>query len=78
MSETELIELLKRKDRTAFKEIVYTWQDMAYNTVLGILQNAEDAEDVTQEVFIKVFRRLFKTIPVFLVIISQVSILINY
>ena len=28
---------------------------MVYNTALGILQNAEDAEDVTQETFIQVF-----------------------
>ncbi len=28
---------------------------MVYNTALGILQNEQDAEDVTQEVFIKVF-----------------------
>lgn len=55
MIETELIALLKQKDRAAFKEIVDTWQDMVYNTALGILQNAEDAEDVTQEVFIQVF-----------------------
>ena len=55
MIETELITLLKQKDRTAFKSIVETWQDMVYNTALGILQNAEDAEDVTQEVFISVF-----------------------
>ena len=55
MIETELITLLKQKDRTAFKSIVETWQDMVYNAALGILQNAEDAEDVTQEVFISVF-----------------------
>ena len=55
MTETELITLLKQKDRAAFKSIVETWQDMVYNTALGILQNAEDAEDVTQEVFIRVF-----------------------
>ena len=53
--ETELIELLKQKDRAAFKTIVNTWQGMVYNTALGILQNAEDAEDVTQEAFIQVF-----------------------
>ena len=53
--ETELIELLKQKDRAAFKNIVETWQDMVYNTALGILQNAEDAEDVTQETFIQVY-----------------------
>ena len=55
MTETELIALLKKKDRAAFKTIVETWQDMVYNTALGILQNAEDAEDVTQEVFMRVF-----------------------
>ncbi len=55
MIETELIELLKKKDRAAFKHIVDTWQDMVYNTAIGILQNAEDAEDVTQETFIQVF-----------------------
>ncbi len=55
MTETELIELLKQRDRTAFKTIVETWQSMVYNTALGILQNEEDAEDVTQETFIQVF-----------------------
>lgn len=55
LTETELVTLLKQKDRAAFKSIVDTWQDMVYNTALGILQNAEDAEDVTQEVFIRVF-----------------------
>ena len=55
IEEKELIELLKKKDRAAFKKIVDTWQDMVYNTALGILQNAEDAEDVTQETFIQAF-----------------------
>ncbi len=55
MNERELIELVKKKDRVAFKTLVDTWQDMVFNTSLGILQNAHDAEDVAQEVFIKVF-----------------------
>ncbi|MEP6616734.1 MAG: RNA polymerase sigma factor [Ginsengibacter sp.] len=58
MSEWELIEQLKLKDERAFKTIVDTWQDMVYNTVLGIVQNAEDAEDVSQEVFIQVFESI--------------------
>lgn len=41
-----------------FKSIVETWQDMVYNTVLGLLQNTEDAEDVSQEVFIQVYQSL--------------------
>src|SRR5687768_7509041 len=31
---------------------------MVYNTALGIVQNAEDAEDVAQEVFIQVYRSI--------------------
>ncbi len=57
-----LIEKLKQGDQAAFSEIVETRKGMVYNTVLGLLQNPEDAEDVTQEVFIKVFEsvRQFK------------------
>lgn len=55
MNEQELIELVKKKDRIAFKTLVDTWQDMVYNTALVILQNTEDAEDVSQEVFIQVY-----------------------
>jgi len=57
-----LIEKLKQGDQGAFSEIVETRKGMVYNTVLGLLQNPEDAEDFTQEVFIKVFEsvRQFK------------------
>jgi RNA polymerase sigma-70 factor (ECF subfamily) len=55
LNESELIDLLKTKDRQAFKEIVETCQDMVYNTAIGYLQSSEDAEDVAQEVFIQVF-----------------------
>lgn len=56
--ERELIALLKKKDREAFKTIVKTWQDMVYNTALGLLQNAEDAEDTAQEVFMQVYESI--------------------
>jgi RNA polymerase sigma-70 factor (ECF subfamily) len=57
--ESELISLLKKKDRQAFKEIVESCQEMVYNTALGILQNAEDAEDAAQEVFVQVYESIF-------------------
>ena len=53
-----LIEQLKKGDETAFKTIVDTWQDMVYNTAIGIVQNAEDAEDITQEVFLQVYQSI--------------------
>ena len=55
MVEQELVDRLKQGDELAFKFIVETWQDMVYNTALGIVQNAEDAEDVAQEAFIQAF-----------------------
>ncbi len=38
-----------------FKHIVHQYQDRIYNTCLGFLKNAEDAEDMAQEVFMQVF-----------------------
>ncbi|MFM9911340.1 MAG: RNA polymerase sigma factor [Chitinophagaceae bacterium] len=58
MNELELIEHLKKGDENAFKIIVDTWKDMVYNTSLGIVQNAEDAEDVSQEVFVQVYESI--------------------
>lgn len=60
MTERELISLLKQKDRETFKYVVETWQNMVYNTSLGILQNDRDAEDCAQEVFVQVFESIEK------------------
>ena len=57
-TETELIEQLKRKDESAFKSIVEQWRDMVFNTLLGIVQNETEAEDLAQDVFIKVFENI--------------------
>ncbi len=56
MNQPELIAQLQQGDEQAFKKLVDEWQDMVYNTVLGIVQNADDADDITQEVFIQVFQ----------------------
>ena len=55
MDERLLVEQLKRGDEAAFKTIVETWQNMVYNTALGIVQNAQDAEDIAQETFMQVY-----------------------
>ena len=58
INETELIAQLKQGDETAFKTIVEQWKDMVYNTILGIVQNETEAEDLAQDVFIKVFEKI--------------------
>lgn len=56
MNQPELIVQLQQGDETAFTKLVDEYQDMVYNTALGIIQNEDDADDITQEVFIQVYR----------------------
>ena len=58
MNELELIQQLRAGDELAFKSLVENYQDLVYNTAMGVVQNSEDAEDVAQEVFIQVFRSI--------------------
>lgn len=53
MDELQLIGEIKNGNETAFRQLVEQYQGMIYNTALGMLQQAEDAEDITQEVFIQ-------------------------
>jgi RNA polymerase sigma factor (sigma-70 family) len=56
LSEQEFILSLQKGDPQAFKQLVETWQNMVYNTVLSIVQDIQEAEDVAQEVFIQVYQ----------------------
>ncbi len=56
MNDWSLIEKLKQGDEAAFRTIVDTWQNMVYNTALGMVHSEEDAEDITQEVFVQVYQ----------------------
>lgn len=58
MGEQELVEALKDGSEAAFKYMVTSWQDMVYNTSLGLVQNEMDAEDVAQEVFVKAWESI--------------------
>ena len=55
LSETNLIKALQQKSESAFKELVDSYQKMVYNTILGIVQQEQEAEDIAQEVFIQVY-----------------------
>lgn len=58
MNDLELVENIKKGDEAAFKWMVESYQDMVYNTILGIVQNEQDAEDVSQEVFVQVYESI--------------------
>ncbi len=48
----------KRGNTTAFEEIVKLYQNEVYNSAFFITKNREDALDVSQEVFLKLWRSL--------------------
>jgi RNA polymerase sigma factor (sigma-70 family) len=50
-----LLAAIASGDEEAFRSLVTQYQNRVFNTCLGLLQQRQDAEDVTQEVFIKVF-----------------------
>lgn len=58
MTETELIIRLREGDEEAFRELVNSYSDRVYNTVFSIIQQREDAEDIAQDVFIRVFHSI--------------------
>lgn len=58
MDQTEIIARLKQGDKSVYAEVVEQWQHMIYNTALGIVQNEEDAEDITQDVFVTLYERI--------------------
>src|ERR1700753_384534 len=58
LNEPELITRLIQGDESAFNTVVNTYKKMVYNTVLGFVQDTGHAEDITQEVFIKVYENI--------------------
>lgn len=56
MNEERCISQLKNGDPAAYRELVDHFRDRVYNTALALVRNAEDAQDVSQEVFIGVFQ----------------------
>jgi RNA polymerase sigma-70 factor (ECF subfamily) len=54
-SDTSLIERCRRNDIAAFNEIVIRYKNKIYNYIYRMVGSAEDAEDLTQEVFVKMY-----------------------
>lgn len=57
-TESELVELLKQRSQTAFSYLYDNYSGALYSVIFSILQNKELADDVLQEVFIKIWRQI--------------------
>lgn len=60
MTEKQIIEGILQRDEEAFKELVDNYQSLVLNTCNGFLHSRQDAEDLSQEVFIEAFRSISK------------------
>ncbi|MBC3788860.1 RNA polymerase sigma factor [Spirosoma utsteinense] len=56
----QLIDGLQRGSQDAFRQLVDAYQHRVYNTVLAIVQQPEEAEDVAQEVFVEIFESIHR------------------
>jgi RNA polymerase sigma-70 factor (ECF subfamily) len=58
--EQSLIERCKRGEFQAYRELMERYQSRIYSVCYGIVRNREDALDVVQEVFIKIYDAIKK------------------
>lgn len=58
MHEIEIIQNIQAGKTNEFKRLVEKHQSIVFRTALGFVHIKEDAEDLTQEVFIRVFQSL--------------------
>lgn len=54
--ETEIIQAIVSGEQRAFKMLYAGYAEKVYNTALSYSKSIEDAEEITQDVFIKIFK----------------------
>src|SRR6476659_544544 len=53
--EAALVRRVQARDEMAFREIVERYQSKVFSIIYGILRNRNDAEDIAQQVFAKIY-----------------------
>src|SRR5437660_857202 len=53
--EAALVQRVQAQDEMAFREIVDRYQAKVFSIIYGILRNRNDAEDISQQVFAKIY-----------------------
>lgn len=58
MDHADLIQRILSGESRAFGELVQRYQHLVYTVCMRVLRNAEDAEEASQDAFVKAFRNL--------------------
>ncbi len=56
--DSELIRLAKAGDSKAYDQLLHKYKNQVYNLIYRMVRNKQEAEDLTQEAFIKAFKSL--------------------
>ncbi len=56
--EGELVEMLRRQDRKAFNYLYDNYSDALYGVVLKVVRTEETAQDLLQEIFVKIWKNI--------------------
>jgi RNA polymerase sigma-70 factor (ECF subfamily) len=60
LTEKQILEVVQKGDKDAYQEIVVRYMQSAYYVALGFVHNQQDALDISQDAFIRAFRRIKK------------------
>jgi len=60
MEEKEFVERLKRGDENAYREFMALYKDAVYRIIYSFSGMASEIDDIAQDVFIAVFRKIHK------------------
>lgn len=60
MEDSELVGLCQKGDTDAFDRLFYKYRDKIYRTAYRMINNQEDALDLTQEIFLKAYKNINK------------------
>jgi len=55
-----LIQLIAEGDKIAFRQFYALFEERVYNTAISYVQNEADAEEITQDVFLKIHQNALK------------------
>lgn len=58
IADKQLVELTQRGDQRAFSQLVAKYQKKVFNLCFRFLDDYEEAKDMTQEIFVRVFRSI--------------------
>ncbi len=60
IGDSKLIYKLKNADEDGYRQLIQEYQEKIFNTCISLVKNADDADDLTQEVFIEIFNSIHK------------------